>query len=152
MYYWIITLVFTFVGTTIAWKILSHLWNKYDIITIRVLPDLRAGYYMPGDQNYLDLKFSLARHAFMFAVTAAIMFWIKSRFVLNIFFYGYNFYTASVISRYLRRKNILKELSTSAEEKALAEILTKPFKDSRVVLIYSICASVLVCILYAIRP
>ena len=152
MYYWIITLVFALVGTAIAWRLLTHLWNKYDRITITILPQLRAGTNMPGEYNYWDLKFSLLRHAVMFLVTAAIMFWVESRIIINVFFYGYGFYTTSVIVRYLGRKDIIKNLSATEEEKALADMLTKPFKDSRVVLIYSICASVVVFVLYAIRP
>lgn len=150
--YWMIALLFTFVGTAIAWKSLTYLWNKYDRFTLQALPTLRAGTNMPGEYNYWDLKFSLLRHAFMFVVTASIMFWVKSHLVLNIFFYGYSIYTASTIVRYLGRKDILKKLSASEEERALADMLTKPFKDSRVVLVYSICASVFTFILYAIRP
>ena len=150
--YWIITSAFAFAGTIAAWKILTYLWNKYDPIIVRSLPMLRAGHHMPGEYKYMDLKFSLARHAFMFLVTAAIMFWVESSIIINIFFYGYGFYTASVIVRYIQRKDILKALSNEAESAALVEILTKPFKDSRVVLIYSICAEVVIFVLYFIRP
>lgn len=152
MFYWIITLVFVFVGTPVAWKILTYLWNKYDRLTITVLPQLRAGTNMPGEYNYWDLKFSLARHAVMFIITAAVIFWVESRIILNIFFYGYGLYTASVIVRHSNRKDILKKLSNSEEERALADMLKKPFKDSRVILVYSVCASIVAIILYAIRP
>lgn len=149
--YWIIALSFSLIGTIIAWIILTCLWNKYDPIMIRTLPTLRIGTNMPGEYNYLDLKFSLLRHAFMFLVTAAIIFWVDSRIIIKIFLYGYGFYTTSAIMRYLNRKKILKEFSSSGET-SLAETLEKPFKDSRVVVLYSICALIVVFILYGIRP
>ena len=152
MFYWIIALSFTFVGTAIAWKTLTHLWNKYDTFTMQALPTSRAGTNMPGEVSYLDLKFSLARHAFMFLVTAGIFFWVQSPIMIKIFLYGYAFYTATAILRYLNRKATIKDLSASEETKGLAEWYTKPFKDSRVVVIYSICAELALFVLYAIRP
>ena len=149
MFYWIIVLSFTFVGTAIAWKTLTHLWNKYDPITLRALPMLRAGHSMPGDPNYLDLKFSLARHAFMFLVTATIMYWVQSPLIRIIFLLGgYAFYTATLISRYQYRKDIINNLAASEESKALAEMLTKPFKDSKVVVVYSVCAELVLFVLH----
>lgn len=149
MLYWIITLSFTFVGTAIAWIMLSHLWKQFDFITIRVLPQLSKWNNMPGDPNYMDLKFSLARHAFMFLVTATIMYWIQSPLIRIIFLLGgYAFYTATLISRYQYRKDIINNLAASEESKALAEMLTKPFKDSKVVVIYSVCAELVLFVLH----
>lgn len=153
--YWTITLLYLFVGTISAWKYLTWLWNKYDPFTLRALPTLRAfgtGHYFPGDYNYMDLKFSLARHAFMFMVTAAIMFWVKSSVIINIFTWGYSLYTCSAVTRYLNRRNLLNEVAKRENEKALAETLMKPLKDSKVVVTYSICANIVMWILYLIRP
>lgn len=152
MLYWIITLSFVLIGTVIAWKTLTNRWNEYDPITLSALPILRAGRNMPGDYNYLDLKFSIARHAVAFLITAAIMFWLPSSVITNVFFFGYGFYTVSVVVRYTNRKGIIKDLNKTEEEKALAEMLSKPLKDSRVVMIYSLCAELAVLVLYVIRP
>lgn len=150
--YWGVTLGFLLVGTTTAWMTLTHLWNKHDRFVVAVLSQLRMGHPLPGDNNYLDLKFSLTRHAFMFIVSAAVMYWVRSRFISNVCYWGYGLYTVSVVLRYLNRKDYIKNLATSAEARELVDLLTKPLKDSRVVLIYSVCASIITIILYAIRP
>lgn len=153
MLYWSITLIFTFVGAFLGWITLTHCWNKLDKVIVNVLPTLRMGTYMPGEYRYLDLKFSLVRHAFVFLVTASLIYAVKSRIALYVFVLGNGFYSISTLTRYWKRRDILEQLKNESEEsRSLANLLGDPFRASRVVVVYSILSGLLALFLYGVRP
>lgn len=151
MLYWTIALSFAFIGTAIAWKSLTYLWNNYDRLSAMAVTRFATFHGFPGHPNYMDLKFSLARHAFVFLVTSAIFYWAKSTVTLDIFYYLSFFYNISLIFRYFHRKKTIKDLSASGEHESLVGFLIKPLKDSKVVIVYSICSELVLGVLLVLR-
>jgi hypothetical protein len=147
--YWAITVLWTILGLVSCWVILSNKWNKIDRLTQLALQTARIYHPIPGDENYLDLKFSVLRHSFFFALSSVLIYFIKSDFWLTVIliicllYHGY-----MTVKRYRYRK---KELE-SASSMATKEVIKIPINDSFVVIVHAIACLVFTYVLYGVRP
>lgn len=157
--YWIITLSVSIGGLLLLWTILTAKWSRvtcahdsidhrFQLSLIHTTRTLQP--WLPGDPGYLDLKFSVLRHAFVFGVSAVIL-----RFV------GYGFWESAItfvnllyvwlpISRYRYRKKMTEALAAEnrrahrdnpEEAEGFREILklhNALIRDSFVVIPYAI--------------
>lgn len=152
MLYWTIVLSWGIIGTIIFWSILSKKWKKINPIYTRMFDSLRAINPIPGDPGYLDIKFTLVRHAASFLVSSFIIYFVKPKWILTIILMMNVLYAVSVVSRYKYRKRYIQEESMNPESAALISIISIPVKDSFCSVVYSVLCSVLLYVLYALRP
>lgn len=149
--YWLISILWTFIGLIGFWTALSKKWSKMDRLTIGALQTVRVFHPVPGDAGYLDLKFSIVRHSILFLIASVLFFFVKSDFVLTIILYVSLIYHIIIpVSRYRARTNHIAALKK--ESSATAEFAAVPVKDSFCVVIHAIISFVLTWVLYAIRP
>lgn len=152
MIYWSISLLWGIIGLFIFWGILSAKWAKLDPLFVRMLDKFRLLNPIPGHPGYMDLKFSLLRHSFVFLVSAVLIFFVKVKFVLTITLTLNVFYAYSTVSRYKYRKRYLQETAREPDSEALVSYLAVPVKDSFCVVVYSVVCAIILYVLYAIRP
>lgn len=152
MLYWSISLSWVIIGTLIFWCILSSKWAKLDPLFIRMLDTLRVFNPIPGHPGYLDLKFTLLRHAVAFLLSAVVIFFVKFEWILWVVLFLNVLYSYSSISRYRFRKQYIEESSKKPGKEAVTDFLAIPVKDSFCAVIFSVICSVLLFALYAIRP
>ena len=150
--YWAISLTYTLLGTVIFWIILSNKWNKMDRLAQLSLQQLSVFHQIPHHPEYLDLKFSIVRHSFAFLLSSALIYWVKSDFVLTAILIINFLYCWLPISRYRYRKRDLAETASRQGGEATAHFLAIPVKDSFCVIVHSVICLALTFLLYAIRP
>lgn len=114
--YWIITLSVSIGGLLLLWTILSAKWNKVacvnDPFDRHFRPQLIHSSrtfepWLPGDVGYLDLKFSVLRHAFVFVVSAVILRFVGYGFWEYIITFVNLLYALIPVNRYRDRKRML---------------------------------------------
>jgi len=152
MLYWVITFSWGIIGAIIFWNILSKKWAKIDPIIVRTLATIRVLNPIPGDSGYLDLKFTLIRHAVAFLLSSAAVYFIKQRWILTFVLLLNVLYAISTVQRYKYRKNYIHEEAKRPESEALVSIMSIPVKDSFCAVVYSVVCPILLYVLYIIRP
>lgn len=150
--YWFITLLWFIGGIVIFWSILSHKWNRIDPLFRQALQYSRTFHPVPGDPSYLDLKFSMLRHSVFFLISAVILYFSDSSFVLDIILFLNSLYATLSIFRYRGRKRELAALSADPEKHNVATMIAAPIKDSFCVVIHAILCPILIAILLIIKP
>lgn len=147
--YWAITVLWTIVGLVSFWVILSNKWNKIDRLIQLALQTARIYHPIPGDENYLDLKFSILRHSFFFALSSVLIYFIKSDFWLTvILIICFLYHGCMTVIRYRNRKKELESTSSMAT----IEVIKVPINDSFVIVVHAITCLVFTYVLYAVRP
>lgn len=150
--YWIIALLWFFLGTIAFWVVLGSRWNKIDPIFQSVLQTSRIFHPVPGEPGYLDLKFSVLRHSIVFLASSAIIFWVKANFILSILLFINVLYCMMSISRYQFRKKDVAEAAMRPNGQATATIIAIPVRDSFCAVVHAVVCVILLYVLYAIRP
>lgn len=149
--YWLISISWTFVGLIVFWITLSNKWKRIDRLTLGALHTVRIFHPIPGDTNYLDLKFSVVRHSVLFLIASALFYFVRSDFVLTVTLYASMVYHGIVpVQRYRMRKKHIADLREKSD--ATAHFAEIPVKDSFCVVIHAIISLALTWVLYAIRP
>ena len=114
--YWIITLSVSIGGSLLLWAILSAKWNRVAhtndpvgrTLYSQLISSVRAmEYWLPGDPGYLDLKFSVLRHAFVFGVSAVILRFVGYGFWESVIAWANLLYALIPANRYRSRKRML---------------------------------------------
>lgn len=147
--YWIITVLWTILGLVSFWVILSNKWNKIDRLIQLALQTAKTFHSIPGDENYLDLKFSVLRHSFVFVLSSVLIYFIKSDFWLTvILIICFLYHGCMTVIRYRYRK---KELANTSSKETI-EIIKIPINDSFAIVVHAISCLVFTYVLYAIRP
>lgn len=149
--YWLISILWVLVGLIVFWVTLSKKWNRIDRLTLGALHTVRMFHPIPGDDGYLDLKFSIVRHVLFFLIASVLFFFVKSDFVLTITLYVSFIYHAIIpYQRYRMRKKHIADIRKKSD--ATAHFAEIPVKDSFCVVVHAIISLVLTWFLYAIRP
>lgn len=148
--YWTIALFVSLGGLAVCWSVLSSRWRivigngdpvlKYlNPQLVRMVRTLHP--ILPGDPDYLDLKFSLLRHALVFLISAGLIWLLDSRF------WEWGILCGNVLYALLRcrvhsaRKLELQEIaleSSAREELIIPSLLVR---DAFVVVVYSVIAA-----------
>lgn len=152
MLYWIIVLAWSVIGTLIFWFILSVKWSKLDPLFVRMLDTFRVMNPIPGYPGYLDLKFTVLRHAIVFIISSTLIFYVKVKFVLSIVLFLNLIYAYSTISRYRFRKQHLRDTARRPNSEATLSFISIPVRDSFCTVVYSVLCVVFLYVLFAIRP
>lgn len=153
MLYWVIAFSWAIVGTIIFWIVLSSKWSKKDPLYEHMLDTIRVLHpNIPGFPGYLDLKFSVLRHAIAFLISAVIIFFVEYRWILTTILFLNLLYAYSSIARYRSRKNYINEVTAGRKESPIKEYLILPVKDSFCTVIHSVVSSLLLYVLFALRP
>lgn len=150
--YWIITVLYFIFGTVTFWCILSSKWKKLDPFVVSMLDSFRVFHPIPGYPGYMDLKFTIIRHSVVFLLSAAAIYWIKAKFVLNCVLFLNILYAGLPISRYRARKKDLEETAKRPNGSATVSFISVPVKDSFCTVVFSVLCVVVLYILFAIRP
>lgn len=152
MVYWVIALAWCVGGTFVFWCFLSFKWAKLDPFFVRTLDTFRTLNPIPGYPRYMDLKFTLLRHAVAFLISAVAIFFVKINFILTLILFLNVLYAYIVISRYRYRKRYLAETAKNSDSEALLSFISIPVKDSFCTVVFSVLCVVILYILYAFRP
>lgn len=152
--YWIITILWSIVGTLVFWQHLSKQWKKINPIDKMFIPDLSRFHSVPAepDTGYLSLQFSIVRHAFVFLISALIFYFAKPSIVINILFPLNVLYCWSPISRYRYRKQDINRTAAKPDGKDTADLLLVFVKDSFCTVVHAICCVLILYVLLAIKP
>ena len=150
--YWFIATLWAIGGTVILWVVLSHKWNRIDPLFRRALQLSRTFHPIPGDLSYLDLKFSMLRHAVFFLISAIILYFSNSSLVSNIILFLNGLYAILSIFRYRGRKQKLAELAADPEEQNAAIIIATPIKDSFCCVVHAVLCDIFIAILLLLKP
>lgn len=145
--YWIVVFTWGFACAVIFWCILSYRWKQIPPIFINAIRTGMMFHPIPGHSRYMDLKFSLLRHAVAFIVAAVLIYYVKNKFAQQMILFFCLLYADSRVYTYIERK---KHLTTI--DKASCEIYSITVYDSFYVVVYSILCVVFLYILYGIRP
>ena len=121
--YWVIT-AFVSVPLLIAFFLhLSKRWrllvgespeSRLNLMVVNSIRQLEPAF--PGTENYSDLKFSLIRHAFVFALSSAILFSTRNIFAVVVIGVSNMAYAHLTYSRYKYRNALLKDMAPYEEE------------------------------------
>ena len=150
MLYWIISFSWFVVGTIAFWCILSRKWSKLDRVFVRIIETLRAmNPNIPGHTGYLDLKFSVIRHAAVTLISSAIIFLVGIRSIAQIVLFLNVLYAYAPISRYKSRKRYLQELRIAGHSDT-ASILSPLVRDSLCPIVHAIACVFILFILYGV--
>ena len=114
--YWIITLSVSIGGLLLLWTILTAKWSRvtcahdsidhrFQLSLIHTTRTLQP--WLPGDPGYLDLKFSVLRHAFVFGVSAVILRFVGYGFWESVVAWANLLYALIPANRYRSRKRML---------------------------------------------
>ena len=153
--YWAIVIAVSVVGFAFCWAILTSKWRKisgakngFEKIQTMIVHMSKVLYGMPGDQGYMDLKFSLLRHAFIFAVFSVVIYfagksWISVVLLVLSLIYSYIPYL-----RYRSRIDLVNELIEEDGKTEVAKQCRQATKDSLVVVFYSFAAMLSLFVLY----
>ena len=148
--YWKVTLGWAIIGTIIFWISLSLKWNRTDYFNRSMFRTLQLFNSTPGSEKYLDLKFSVLRHSFVFLLSAALIAWIDSRFITSIITYANLLYCLLTIARYRFRKKEVRNAINRGEQE-LANFMAVPVKDSFVTVIHAVTSVVILYILPVLK-
>lgn len=152
--YWLIALTVFIGGAIISWITLNHKWRKIVgypsglmegmIQFTRTLnPDL------PGHPRFMDLKWTIIRHAFVSIVSALLIYSLGDIGVVTWVICPLNFlYAFSVKGRYSYRKRMIAAMSAEREA-SLVELWTDLVNASKVCVVYSFVSAVVLCVLSA---
>lgn len=152
--YWIITILWSIVGTLFFWRHLSKRWNKLNPIDKMFIPVLSRSHFIPAepDTGYLGLQFSIVRHAVVFLISALVLYFAKPYVVISILFSLNTLYCWFPISRYRFRRQDLKETAASPDKAHYVDLLSALVKDSFCTVVHTICCVLILFILLAIKP
>lgn len=150
--YWTITLLISLGGLIVCWNVLSSRWRivngsgSYDPVRRKLNPMLIQAArtfhpILPGDPGYLDLKFSLLRHALAFFVSAGLLRLLDSRFWETALLWVNLMYAILTCWVYSKRKQELQEIALESTEREQLVIPTELVRDSFVVVAYSVIAA-----------
>ena len=149
--YWIISILWSVLGTIAFCSFLTYRWNKIDPFWQQMLDTFRILHPIPGP-GYLDLKFSIIRHALFFLASSFIIFYVKIRFILNSILFLNVLYCWMPITRYKFRKKDVAEASARPSGQSTASAISVPIKDSFCTVVHAVGCVIILYILYAIRP
>jgi len=148
--YWIISFSWCVVGTAIFWMSLSAKWRRLDTAKVLTIDTFRVLHPVaPGHKNYLDLKFTLLRHAAAFLISSIIIFFVNSSFLIKLVLFLNILYIWSPVGRYRYRKKYIKEIMND-EAKETVSFLNTLVKDSFCTVVYSVICVVFLYVLYGI--
>ena len=162
--YWTITLLISLGGLVTCWSILSARWQtvsgsrSYDPVRRAMYPrliQLARTFHpiLPGHPGYMDLKFSLLRHALAFLASAVLLRLLDSRFWETALLGANLLYAGLTVWVYLQRKQELQEIAFESTEREQLTVPTRLVRDSFVVVAYSaIAAASLYLLLYLDTP
>ena len=150
--YWTITLLISLGGLVVCWSILSARWQtvsgsrSYDPVRRAMYPrliQLARTFHpiLPGHPGYMDLKFSLLRHALAFFVSAGLLRLLGSRFWETALLGANLLYAGLTVWVYLQRKQELQEIALESTEREQLTVPTRLVRDSFVVVAYSVIAA-----------
>ena len=170
--YWTITLAVSLGGLLLLWAILSAKWNRVSgandpvcrTLNTQLINSVRAAEpWLPGDPGYLDLKFSVLRHAFVFAVSAVILRFVGYGFWETVITFVNLLYAWLPISRYRYRKKLLSETAARNRRdlrehpedadgfRAILRLHENLIRDSFVVVPYGVICCVALVILMLLK-
>ena len=149
--FWIIALAWSILGTIIIWHLLSAKWAKLDRFFVHILDTLVALHPIPRFPNYMDLKFSAFRHAVVFLLSAAAIYWIDISWIQYAVLTINVIYAYLTIKRYTFRKRYVQETKSRENGEALADLIATPVNDSFCVVVFSAICTALLFILNAIN-
>lgn len=149
--FWIITIAWFILGTAAFWIILSIKWARIDPIFHRMFETFRVFHPIPGFHNYLDLKFSVLRHAIVFLASSALIFWVNTKWLISVILFLNILYAGLTILRYTHRKRDVVETAMRPTGKDAAAIIAIPVRDSFCVVVFSVICSAMLYILFAIK-
>lgn len=157
--YWTISIIISVILTIIFWSMLSRRWRNLvsgtnDILSreyVQVISIFASKYNLPGMTGYMDLKFSLLRHAIVFALFAVILYFAKVKWLETITTFFFLLYTFNAIIRYRRRVKVLN-IVYSQEEPHVFTLCKNTVKNSSLVMWYSIIATIALYILLLVKP
>ena len=151
--YWLIATIWAILGAVIFWIVLSVKWSRIDRFQLMVLETSRILLPIPGHPGYLDLKFSILRHAIVFLLSAAIIYFLHNvPLLLYPLLFANTLYAMMTTQRYNARKQFIKDARNRPNGSAHADIISIPIKASFLVVIFSFACLALLFILFAIRP
>ena len=150
--FWIIAIAWCVIGTAVFWITLSIKWSRIDPLYKRMFDAFRVFHPIPGLPGYLDLKFSVIRHAVVFLISAAIIFWVNIKWIVNVVLFLNILYAGMTISRYKGRKRDVVETAMRPGGKDTASIIAIPVRDSFCVVVFSVICTAIAFILLAVRP
>lgn len=149
--FWIITIAWFILGTAAFWIMLSIKWARIDPLFRRMFETFRVFHPIPGFPNYLDLKFSVLRHAIVFLASSALIFWVNTKWFISVLLFLNVLYAWLTISRYTHRKRDVAETAMRPTGKDTAAIIAIPVRDSFCVVVFSVICSATLYILFAIK-
>lgn len=148
--YWSITLLVSLGGAALCWSILSSRWRIVSgagdpvlrVIAPQLIQSARTMHpVLPGQPEYLDLKFSLLRHALAFFVSAGLLWLWDSRFWETVLLWANLLYAGLTAWAYSNRKQELQEIALESTERIQLVIPTRLVRDSFIVVAYSVIAA-----------
>lgn len=158
--YWPITLSVSLGGLVLCWAVLSGRWHavsgaddSFDrVIRPQMIRMARTSDpILPGEPEYLDLKASVARHAFVFAVSAVVLRFTTPGFLesavtlLNLLYAGFACW------RYSVRKKALPGMIARVETKEQALIRVTLVRDSFVAVVYAVVTAASLYVLLSLK-
>ena len=150
--YWIIAIAWCVLGTAAFWITLSTKWKRIDPLFQGMFETFRVFHPIPGFPGYLDLKFSILRHAVVFLVSAVLIYWVQVKWLINVVLFLNILYAWTPISRYKHRKRDVVETAMRPNGKNTAAIIAIPVRDSFCVVVFSVVCTAILYVLFAIRP
>jgi hypothetical protein len=150
--YWPVAIMLPSIGTAILWVVLDKKWYRLDPLEQSMLSTLRTLHSVPGMPYYLDIKFSAIRHAVVFLATAAIIYWVNAKWVINFVLIANLLYAWSTISRYRMRKSEVSEVAKRDGEQTVANMLAIPVRASFCVVVFSVLCAVFLYVLMFLKP
>lgn len=150
--YWKIALVWLIAATSILWYVLSEKWKTLDEFEKVGIARFRMMNPIPGMENYMDLKFSVIRHALCFLISSLLIYYVNLSWIIYIVMAVNALYTLLPVLRYMNRKRYLEERSRESENSSAAvKYMSIPVKDSFCTVVYSVLSYVVLAALMFIK-
>ena len=146
--YWIVVAAWGIVGLVVFWGILSYRWQQIPPELVSVIQlGMVLHPILPGHTRYMELKFTVLRHAIVFAITAVLICYVKNKFALSMLLQLNFWYAALAFYRYNSRKKYLATLG-----QASIDAYAIPVSDSFYGVAHAIVCVAVLYVLYGIRP
>ena len=153
--YWLIALTVFVGGAVLSWVVLDRKWKQLlgppptHLMEIMIKNARLFHPEFPGHPWFMDLKWSVIRHAFVSIVSALIVYLIGDNGFVTWVICPLNFlYAFSVKNRYSNRKELIAKLALERNA-SLVEIWVKLVNASKVCIVYAFVAAAVLCILSA---
>lgn len=153
--YWVVALAVFIGGAVISWIALNRKWKELvgpppAMLMEEMIRLTRTFHsFLPGHPWFMDLKWSIIRHAFVSIVSALLIYILGDVGMVTWVICPLNFlYAFGVKGRYSRRKELIAEMSIGREP-SLVELWNNLVRPSKVCIVYSFVSAAVLSMLSA---